>query len=46
MAKTAVVKASKPKAVKVNNSAKKSPVVKVKAPTKVVSKDASLETQA
>jgi hypothetical protein len=44
--KAVVVKQAKAKAVKVNNSAKKSPVVKVKAPAKVVSKDASIEPQA
>ena len=44
--KAVVVKPTKTKAVKVNNTAKKSPVVKIKAPAKVVAKVESKEPQA
>jgi hypothetical protein len=46
VAKAVVVKPTKTNAVKVNNSAKKSPVVKVKAPTNVVAKVEAKEPQA
>ena len=46
VAKAVVVKPAKSKAVKVNSSVKKSPVVKVKAPAKVVAKVESTEPQA
>jgi hypothetical protein len=46
VAKAVVVKQTKTKAVKVNNSAKKSPVVKVKAPAKAIAKVDVKEPQA
>jgi hypothetical protein len=46
VAKAVVVKPTKSKAVKVNSTVKKSPVVKVKAPAKVVAKVESTEPQA
>ena len=46
VAKAVVVKTAKPTSVKVNNSTKKSPVVKVKAPAKVIAKIDVKEPQA